>query len=62
MLCSTCAHRERWRDLRRGCGNARPKIARIEFRLWSNSFDGIPAAVVEFAAVQRGWRDFRIAQ
>jgi hypothetical protein len=38
------------------------KTAQPEFQLPSNSFAAFAAAADEFAAVQRGWRDFRIAQ
>jgi hypothetical protein len=41
--------------------DAARKIADAKFRLASNSFDGFNAATRENAAVQRGWRDFRIA-
>jgi hypothetical protein len=37
------------------------KSADAKFRLTSNSFDVFDAATREIAAVQRGWRDFRIA-
>jgi hypothetical protein len=37
------------------------KTADAKFRLASNSFDISDAAPNEIAAVQRGWRDFRIA-
>jgi hypothetical protein len=37
------------------------KTADAKFRLASNSFDVFDAATHEIAAVQRGWRDFRIA-
>jgi len=37
------------------------KTADAKFRLASNSFVVVDAAVNEIAAVQRGWRDFRIA-
>lgn len=40
----------------------RKKIAQLEFQPASNSFAVLVAAVIEFLAVQRGWRDFRIAQ
>jgi hypothetical protein len=40
---------------------AAPKIADAKFRLASNSFDVFNVARREIAAVQRGWRDFRIA-
>jgi hypothetical protein len=36
-------------------------IAQLEFRHASNSFGGPAAASVDFAALQRGWRDFRMA-
>jgi hypothetical protein len=37
------------------------KTADAKFRLASNSFDVFHAVTHEIAAVQRGWRDFRIA-
>jgi hypothetical protein len=37
-------------------------IAQFKFQHPSKRFGGVAAAVIEFAAVQRGWRDFRIAQ
>jgi hypothetical protein len=38
------------------------RIAQLEFCLPSKSFGTSAAAMIETAAVQRGWRDFRIAQ
>jgi hypothetical protein len=38
------------------------RIAQLEFCLPSKSFGTSAAAIIETAAVQRGWRDFRIAQ
>jgi len=40
----------------------RPKIAQLKFRLSSSGFGAFAAVVIEIAAVQRGWRDFRMAQ
>jgi hypothetical protein len=37
------------------------KTADAKFRLASNGFDVFDAATCKTAAVQRGWRDFRIA-
>jgi len=45
---------------RRGRGQA--GIARRKFPTAAKSFRALAAAVIEFAAVQCGWRDFRIAQ
>jgi hypothetical protein len=39
-----------------------PAIAQPKFWSASSSFGVFPAMAGEFAAVQRGWRDFRIAQ
>jgi hypothetical protein len=38
------------------------RIAQLEFCLPSKSFGTSAAAIIETAAVQRGWRDFRMAQ
>jgi hypothetical protein len=38
------------------------RIAQLEFCLPSKSFGASAAAMIEIAAVQRRWRDFRIAQ
>jgi hypothetical protein len=38
------------------------KIAHPKFRLASSSFVFVTARASDFAAVQRGWRDFRMAQ
>jgi hypothetical protein len=38
------------------------RIAHLEFCLPSKSFGTSAAAIIETAAVQRGWRDFRMAQ
>jgi Cupin domain len=43
-------------------GNDAPRIAQLEFCLPCKSFGTSTAAIIETAAVQRGWRDFRIAQ
>jgi hypothetical protein len=40
----------------------RPPTARLEFQIASNRFRAFAAGLSEFAAPQRGWRDFRIAQ
>jgi hypothetical protein len=37
------------------------KIARLKFQPVSNSFGVFLTAIFEIAALQRGWRDFRIA-
>jgi hypothetical protein len=39
----------------------RPKIAQLKFWLPSSGFGAFAAAVTEIAAVQRGWRDIRMA-
>jgi hypothetical protein len=39
----------------------REKIVRLEFRPRSNGFSALSAGVIEYFAVQRGWREFRIA-
>jgi hypothetical protein len=38
------------------------RIAQRGFCLPSKSFGTSVAAIIEIAAVQRGWRDFRMAQ
>jgi hypothetical protein len=38
------------------------KIADLKFCLPSKRFGIFAAAIIEIAALQRGWRDFRIAQ
>jgi len=43
-------------------GSGARKITQLEFPVSSKSFGTVTAAAFEFAAVQRGWRDFRIAQ
>jgi hypothetical protein len=55
-------HPGRFNGRRRRAAGARGKAAQPEFQLPSNSFGAFAAAAGEFAAVQRGWRDFRIAQ
>jgi hypothetical protein len=47
---------------RRRAAGAGRKTAQPEFQLPSNNFGACAAATGEFAAVQRGWRDFRMAQ
>jgi hypothetical protein len=42
-------------------GDPAPTIAQHEFRYLTKRFDGFAAAIVKIAAVQRRWRDFRIA-
>jgi mannose-6-phosphate isomerase-like protein (cupin superfamily) len=39
----------------------RPKIAQLKFRLLPSGFGAFAAAVSEIAAVQRSWRDIRMA-
>jgi hypothetical protein len=43
-------------------GDEVSRIAQLEFCLPSKSFGASAAAMIEIAAVQRRWRDFRIAQ
>src|SRR5947209_4715001 len=62
MFCSTCGHRECRLGHERCAGTASPNIPGIEFRLAANGFGLLSGALRKFAAVQRGWRDFRIAQ
>jgi len=50
-----------WRDRRRCAGNRARKIAQLKFRPAPNGFSASAAAVIEYFAVQRGWRDFRTA-
>jgi hypothetical protein len=38
------------------------RIAQLEFYLPCKSFGTSAAAIIETAAVPRGWRDFRMAQ
>jgi hypothetical protein len=46
---------------RRASANTR-EIAQLKFRPPASSFGARAAAVIEIAALQHGWRDFRIAQ
>jgi hypothetical protein len=46
----------------RVAGGNTPEIAQLEFCSPASSFDALMAAAIEIAAVQRGWRDFRIAE
>jgi hypothetical protein len=62
MPCSTSCQPGPFRDPQRPARNAARKIQRLKFRSASNSFDVFNAAVFEIAAVQRGWRDFRMTQ
>jgi hypothetical protein len=39
----------------------RPKIAQLKFRPPSSGFGAFAAAAIGIAAVQRGWRDIRMA-
>jgi hypothetical protein len=49
--------------IRRGvAADAMPRQAQLKFRIAYSSFRVLAAAVAIFAAVQRGWRDFRMAQ
>jgi hypothetical protein len=48
-------------DPSRYAGDDARKIARLKFQPASKSFAVFMTAVFETAAVQRGWRDFRIA-
>jgi hypothetical protein len=49
------------RGRRRQAGDAAREVAQLEFRPASSSFGASAAVVIEFLAVRRGWRDFRIA-
>jgi hypothetical protein len=49
------------RSLRRA-GDDAPGLAQLKFWIASKSFVAFAAAFAKFAAVQRSWRDFRIAQ
>jgi len=62
MLCLTRCHPGRLNGRRSRAAGAGRKTAQPEFQLPSNSFAAFAAAAGEFAAVQRGWRDFRITQ
>jgi hypothetical protein len=42
-------------------GDLARRISQPKFRPASNSFSSLAAAAIEFTAVQRNWRDFRIA-
>jgi hypothetical protein len=42
--------------------DAMSRIAQPKFWSGFSSFDAFQSVTGEFAAVQRGWRDFRIAQ
>jgi hypothetical protein len=44
-----------------GAAGVMRKTTQSEFQLPSNSFGAFAAAAGDFAAAQRGWRDFRIA-
>jgi hypothetical protein len=60
-LCSTSCHRGRSAELKRHIASDLKEIAWPKFRTASNSFEPFDAATSEIAAVQGGWRDFRIA-
>jgi len=62
MLCLTWCHQQRFHGRRRLAGADASRIAQLNFCLPSKSFGRFAAAVIEIAAVQRRWRDFRIAQ
>ena len=47
---------------RSSAADAPSRITQFKFRIADSSFRPLTAAVVKFAALQRGWRDFRIAQ
>jgi hypothetical protein len=55
-------HPDGFNRRRRRAAGARRKTAQPEFQLPSNSFAACAAATGDFAAAQRRWRDFRIAQ
>jgi hypothetical protein len=48
-------------DRARCAGDRLRKIAQFKFRSASNGFGALAAAFIEFAAVQRYWRDSRMA-
>jgi hypothetical protein len=50
------------RRRQRDAGADAPKIAQHKFRPSASSFAAAIRRKSEIAAVQRGWRDFRIAQ
>jgi len=52
----------RFQGRRRRAGGHAPSIARLEFQMASKRFRAGSADGCEFAAPQRGWRDFRISQ
>jgi hypothetical protein len=54
-------HPGRSNGRRRPAAGAERKTAPSEFQLPSNNFGAVAAAAGDFAAAQRGWRDFRIA-
>jgi len=62
QLCPTWCHQQRFHRRWRLAGDDTSRIAQLEFCLRCKSFGASAAAIVEAAAVQRGWRDFRIAQ
>jgi hypothetical protein len=43
-------------------GGDAPRIAQLKFQIASSGFGAFAAAVVAITAVQRGWRDIRMAQ
>jgi len=61
-LCSTCCHQRRFQGRHRRSDAAAPNIAELESCSPSNSFGSLAGGTDQFAAVQRGWREFRIAQ
>jgi hypothetical protein len=59
--CSSWCHAVRGWQLDRAAGADTGKIAQPEFRIASSNFGASAACARKFAAVQRGWRDFRMA-
>jgi hypothetical protein len=50
------------RGRRSWAGGDAPRIAQLKFQIASSGFGAFAAAVVAITAVQRGWRDIRMAQ
>jgi hypothetical protein len=62
MSCSTSCHPRRLLVPKPRVRDDPQKIARLKFQAASKNFDAFNAANSKIAAVQRGWRDFRMAQ
>jgi hypothetical protein len=61
-LCLTCCHQRRFRGRHRRSDATAPNIAELESCSPPNSFGSLAGGTGVFAAMQRGWREFRIAQ